>query len=396
MKKQSIRILILEDVADDLNLLLHRLRNSEFDFEYKHTDSLEEFVDQFIVFQPHVVLSDFNLISFTGLDALERIQEIDETIPFIFVTGRVNEETAVECIKKGAWDYILKDNLYMVSSSVNNALEFVEEQKQKREALLLIKKQNEELHQKNVELKLAFDKAEESNRLKTAFIANISHEIRTPLNGILGFTALLDSNGTYSDPYKTYFDIIKKSGNELLAVMNNILNLAQIESNQVRCQKEPVLLEDVLFRLDRELRPVAEEKDLPFRIEIHNIKGFYLDTDSSLLLEILKQLVDNAIKFTEHGVIDVSCQKMESEILLKVRDTGIGIAFEKRKKIFESFWRMDDDLNKTYRGNGLGLAVVDGYLKKLGATIEVESELKKGSCFIIHHPIQKIPGFNPL
>ncbi len=382
-----IRILIVEDDEFDNLLLLNRLKKSGLEFEHKTTDNYDKFIQLLKSFRPSIVLSDFNLGSFTGFDTIRAVKEFDANLPIIIITGRVNEETSVQCLKDGAWHYIIKDNMAMVPRAIQNALEYVEEQKQKLQAWHKLNQQNEELVALNKELSLAKEKAEESARLKTRFIKNISHEIRTPLNGIMGFISLLNSEEVFSEKYRMYFDLIQKNGADLLNVMTNIMNISLIESNQVHISLQPVILSQLLANLTYEYDPLLHAKGVQLTVKTGNIGREPLLLDQKLIWEIIKQLLDNAIKFTPEGQIEIVVEKDNSNLVIHVKDTGIGIPQDKFDVIFNRFVTHAHEPESIYRGNGLGLAVVDGFVKKLGGCITIDSELSKGSVFTVTLPI---------
>jgi signal transduction histidine kinase len=384
--RSTVRLLVVEDNEFDYQLLINRLRKSTFAYEHRMTEDLDEFKELLESYQPDVVLSDFNLGGFSGLDVIQAAKEFNSLLPVIIVTGRVNEETSVKCLKEGAWNYILKDNLMMVPIAIRNALDYVEEQQEKLNAWEALRLQNETLRSLNEELTLAKVQAEESSRLKGMFIKNISHEIRTPLNGIMGFVSLLSSESDIPEEFKMYLDLIQTSSVDLLNAMTNILNLSLIESNQVEVHRKLVDWEQVMDNLKSEYGSIARQKNVGLVFTSGNVKEKTFMADSQLIFEVLKQLVDNGVKFTEEGCVEIASELIGEVLVVRIIDTGIGIARENFSSIFDSFLK-SDEVESIYRGNGLGLTIARGFVERLGGHIMIDSELGQGSVFTVHVPV---------
>ncbi|MBN2668681.1 MAG: PAS domain S-box protein [Bacteroidales bacterium] len=234
------------------------------------------------------------------------------------------------------------------------------------------------------------EKAEESDRLKTAFLQNMSHEIRTPLNGILGFAQLLSEPLLPADQIAQYSNIIKNSGNRLLELINNILDISKIESGDVKIKEDIVNIYDIINQVGEIIAIKAENK----KIEI-NLKSDYCETDCLVVVDqgklnqILLNLMNNAVKFTQKGEVTCAYELLESEILFSVKDTGIGMSKEQLDKIFERFYQVDNSSQKAFEGAGLGLAITHSLVKLLKGKIWVESQLGVGSTFYFTIPYVK-------
>jgi len=239
------------------------------------------------------------------------------------------------------------------------------------------------------ELVFAKNKAEESDRLKTAFLNNMSHEIRTPLNGIMGFTDLICEPGVTDERRQHYSSIINRNGNQLISIIDDIINIATIEAGQ------EVLHEDVsnVNTILDDLFNLFEEK-----IDIGNISFNYptlLDEtqtsvviDDTKLTQVLSNLIGNAIKFTEKGAIEFGCELLNETLKFWVKDTGIGIPAEFHELIFDRFRQVNPDPEKLYGGNGLGLAISKAYIELMDGKIWVESSPGNGSCFYFTIPFK--------
>jgi len=237
----------------------------------------------------------------------------------------------------------------------------------------------------------AKEQAEESDKLKTAFLQNMSHEIRTPLNGILGFASLLSENDFPKDEIKSFAKIIRNSGQRLLILINNIIDFAKIASGNVKINYSAFSLNNMMRSLLNQFEIIAQSKNIDFTLilseEDHNS---FIESDYSLISQVLSQLINNAIKFTNKGKIEVGYIFKDSEIIFSVQDTGIGIPEEHRKKIFNSFYQADMSIAREYEGAGLGLAISDGVTKSLHGRIEFKSELNEGSTFYFYLPLKRV------
>ncbi|MDD2198076.1 MAG: ATP-binding protein, partial [Bacteroidales bacterium] len=236
------------------------------------------------------------------------------------------------------------------------------------------------LKQTEDELIKAKLKAEESDRLKSAFLANMSHEIRTPMNGILGFTELLKNLKLTGAKQQEYIGIIEKSGIRLLNIINDIINISRIESQEIEISITDTSINEQIKSIYQFFRLEAEQKGLNifFKNGLNSDKAL-ISTDGEKIYAVLTNLVKNAIKFTQTGSIELG-YNLECEFLeFYVKDTGQGIPEEHKKIIFERFRQGNRSLNQTYKGSGLGLAISKAYVEMLGGKIWVESKVGQGS-----------------
>ncbi len=230
----------------------------------------------------------------------------------------------------------------------------------------------------------------EMNCLKSDFLASMSHELRTPLNSILGFSDVLRGIDSLNDKQKRYVENIQKSGRLLLDMINDILDLAKIESGRMEVRATRFSVASVVSGACDMVRSLTEEKNIDLTCHVDPDVSPMLQ-DQSKFQQILTNLLSNAIKFTpEGGRIGVRAQKHEDRLLLAVSDTGVGIAEEDREIIFEKFRQgtasQGDTLTREYTGTGLGLSIVRELCQLLGGTVRVESELGKGSTFFVDLP----------
>ncbi len=246
----------------------------------------------------------------------------------------------------------------------------------------------EELRTTNEELIIAKEKAEESNRLKTMFIQNMSHEIRTPMNGIIGFSNLLSDDASKSQ-LNQYIKIIQNSSNQLLRIINDILEISKLGTHHVKMIEEDVNLNDLLLELFSIFDNKAKEKDISLYLK----KGLsdqdsILMTDSSKLHKIMSNLLENALKFTNKGYIEFGYTIIKSNVILFVKDTGIGVKKDKQEIIFERFSQEDKDTSFKSGGLGLGLAIAKENVEILGGKISLKSKKNVGSTFSVSIPFK--------
>jgi signal transduction histidine kinase len=243
-------------------------------------------------------------------------------------------------------------------------------------------------------LKTARDKAEESDKLKTAFLHNISHEIRTPLNAIVGFTGFLDQPDLQPEERSRFMDIIFRSSNQLLTIMNDIFNVSQIEAGQVILREDKTDIREVLNNVYTLYVQEAERKGIDYRLVTDKIpeNNYRILCDEGKLVQILTNLIGNAFKFTTAGYIIIECFPQNGFLVFRVEDSGIGIEKTEHENIFKRFYQVDKAVTREYSGTGLGLAISEAYIKLMGGTISVESDVSKGSLFTFTIPARTLPG----
>jgi hypothetical protein len=237
------------------------------------------------------------------------------------------------------------------------------------------------------ELVIAKEKAEESDRLKSAFLANMSHEIRTPMNGILGFAELLKEPQLTGDQQIEYINIIKQSGDRMLNIINDIIDISKIESGQMTFVTKDSNISEQLKYIYTFFKSEAEHKGITFIIKNSLTETqAIVKTDREKLFAILTNLVKNAIKYTDQGSIELGCKPNGAFIEFSVKDSGIGIPKNRQMAIFERFIQADIEDSRAFQGAGLGLAITKSYVEMLGGKIWVESEEGKGSTFYFTIP----------
>jgi PAS domain S-box-containing protein len=245
-----------------------------------------------------------------------------------------------------------------------------------------------QLKQVEVELIEARKKAEESDRLKSAFMANMSHEIRTPMNGILGFADLLKTPELSGESQKMYIDAITQSGKRMLDIINDLIDISRIEAGQTEIRNENTEIPLLIRELILFFRPEADKKGIYLRSQNElTEESSMVVTDKTKVAQVITNLIKNALKFTPRdSIIEVGCRQQDDRnILIYVKDTGMGVRKELQGKIFERFRQGDGaDMQE---GVGLGLAISKAYVEMLGGRIGLESEPGKGSVFFFTLPV---------
>ncbi len=248
-----------------------------------------------------------------------------------------------------------------------------------------------ELYRQNKELLTAKEKAEESDRLKTAFLQNISHEIRTPINAIMGFSGLLNENFGNQEKLEKFTGIIKQRSADLLDIINDILEISKIESGQltliIDACNVPALFSDLeLYFNEYQKRTIKKQVGLKFKAQ--SPANLVIRTDEVKLKQILINLISNAYKFTDSGEIEVGCFLNEEMIVFYVSDTGIGISVKDQTKIFDRFYQVHQVENRINEGTGLGLSIVKGLVELLGGELWLKSKPSEGSTFFFSIPYE--------
>jgi len=243
----------------------------------------------------------------------------------------------------------------------------------------------------------AKEKAEESDHLKSAFLANMSHEIRTPMNAILGFTELLTMPDSEITPEEkeNFIKLINNSGNNLLQLIDDIIDISKIEANQIKIMRKDCALNVTLKEIRQSFIEISKQKEKE-KIDIRlndNAKeqNIVIKTDPLRLNQVITNLIGNALKFTEDGFIEFGYEiQNDKELLFYVKDTGVGMDIDKKDLVFERFTKIEDDSSRLYRGAGLGLAISKSLVHLLGGKIWVESAPDIGSTFYFTIPFDKV------
>ena len=497
----DLKIVVLEDSRQDVELITAQFSLAGYIVNVSHAENERDFRALISENQYDVILSDFNMPGFDAFGALEISNELCPDVPFICISGSIGEETAIELLKKGAVDYVLKDRperlpfalkraldeaktkaahlkadlalqesenrfkqvaevaqewiwevdkegLYTYSSplcytllgyfpdeivgkkhfydfflpekkeelmkfafemfSGNNAIRHFENQNLHKngEAVYLLTSgspvfdENGNLKgyrgvdtditaQKKLmqELVLAKEKAEQSDKLKTAFLKNISHEIRTPLNGIMGFGQLLADSQLSEEERAEYIEFVNSSSTRLMNTITDYLDMARIASGSMEIAKSEFTVQAFFYDIAKHWEQLCAQKNIDFHVVIPPGQlSLTLYSDQEVIRRIVHILLDNALKFTVKGKISCGYSMQPGCIEFFVEDSGTGVAADKLELIFHMFSQADFSDTRGHEGSGLGLTIARSFVGLLGGEIKVTSEKNKGSVFTFTIP----------
>ena len=325
------------------------------------------------------------------------------------VTGPIrNMVNTVDRIRRGQLDSrvegFMLGELDMLKNGINSmamslAAYHEEMQHNVDQATSDLRETLEQMEIQNVELDLAKKRAQEAARIKSEFLANMSHELRTPLNGVIGFTRLTlktDLNATQRDHLTT----IERSANNLLAIINDVLDFSKLEAGKLILESIPFLLRTSLDEVVTLLAHSAHDKGLELTLNIKNNVPDNVIGDPLRLQQIVTNLVGNAIKFTEHGNIDVLVEQRaisnsRVQIEIQIHDTGIGIPERDQSRLFQAFRQADASISRRHGGTGLGLVITQRLVKEMGGDISFHSQPNRGSTFWFHINLDLNPNAIP-
>jgi len=391
--EEPARILVVDD-EPDLELLIrqrfrHKIKNNEvvFDFANNGFQALDKLKSEGTNFE--MILTDINMPEMDGLTLLEKIKEQYKHHKAVVVSAYGDMENIRTAMNRGAFDFVTKPiDFTDLETTINKTITEIRiiRTGQRATEQLEVTKREKDLAE------LEKLRAEQSEKFKQQFLANMSHEIRTPMNSVIGLTNLLIKT-PMEDQQKKYLNVIKKSSENLLVIINDILDLSKIEAGKMDFEKISFSIEDAVDTAYHTLLFKAEDKKLGFNINIEPKTPKTLIGDPTRLNQILINIAGNAIKFTEKGsvTIDIKEESRKDDLIIirfSIIDTGIGIAKESIGKIFESFSQASSDTTRKFGGTGLGLTISRQLVELQGGTIEVSSEPGVGTTFSFTVPYQ--------
>lgn len=357
MMDHELKILMLEDLPEDAGLVDRALRKEKMNFTSLRVDSRDEFIRALDEFKPDVILSDHALPQFNSIDALRVCLNRKLNIPFILVTGAVSEEFAVNCLKRGADDYVLKSNLSRLPLAIRYAMRQHRYESNRQSQEEMLRKQNDELVKINREL--------------DAFVYSVSHDLRSPLASILGLIniARLEKDNN-PDKMMNYLGMIQRSVLKLDDTLREILNYSKNARGELVITE--VNLESIISKILEQMAYLDGAEQIQYDINVHGHTALY--SDEFRLSVIIANLLSNAIKYADrrkaHQLIEVNATITPANLTLMIRDNGIGIPREQLSRVFGMFYRATEKS----QGAGLGLYIVKEIVDKLEGTITITSE----------------------
>jgi signal transduction histidine kinase len=359
-KERSLKVLVLEDVDEDLELIQRALKKAGFQFQTKRVDTREEFLDALNDYHADVILSDHSLPQFNSAEALQLCRTIGLKTPFILVTGTVSEEFAVNCLEQGADNYVLKTNLARLPSAIQNALQQREAEQEKLKATEALQLQNEELKKINRELD------------------SVSHNLKAPLMSVLGLLNLAKMEDEKRDnAFQEYFRMMERSIHKLDDTLKEILDYSRNARKDLLI--EPVDLQQIIYENFERMEYMPGAKNVRKEVLITGDVPFY--SDAYRLSVIFNNLISNSIKYAdpckEQSFIEIHAAITPEKAIIDVEDNGIGIAPDYINRVFDMFFRA----TLQNEGAGLGLYIVKETVEKLKGDIRIDSELGKGTRF---------------
>jgi signal transduction histidine kinase len=367
-RKNTLRVLLIEDSPSDADIEISELRRNGFEVSADIADMGDEVRKLLAATSYDVILADYNLPNFKGMETIDILREKNLSIPVILVTGALNSETAVECVKQGITDYVLKDHLARLSTSVRRALEETRLRQERARAQEQLAQKVEELARSNCDLE------------QFAYVA--SHDLQEPLRMVAAYTQLLAERyrGKLDKDADRYIGYAVEGATRMQALLEDLLAFSRVGRNGF--VRKPIDANVAVNEALRNLTIAVKENGVTVtRGALPTIVA-----DRVHLVQLFQNLIGNAIKFRgqEAPRITISAEKQGEEWAFSLSDNGIGIASEHRDFIFKMFQRLHT--RAEYPGNGVGLAICKKIVERHGGRIWVESELGRGSNFRFTFP----------
>jgi len=363
-------VLIVDDDEDDQILIEDRLSQVvSKDCEFVCCSLRQEAITLLKERTFDLCILDYRLAGYEGIEILEAVSDAELATPIIMLTGQNDKVVARKAIKSGAQDFVMKSSID--EDIFEKSVQYAIARKELEFARVLSKR------------------SEAENVAKDKFIAHLSHELRTPLTSILGYTSLLLENENTTD-FRNELSVISNNGKHLLNLLNDVLDLSKIAADKFELKVSSTDLQELLIEVNSLLSVSAIDKGLYLQFEAKTSLPETIEIDGVRFKQVMVNLIGNAIKFTDKGGITVSLELIEHEenkqLLICIKDTGIGMEDEQISHIFSPFSQIEDVTNRKAGGAGLGLSITAEIVKQMEGTLLVESDIGKGSLFTLSIP----------
>ncbi|MCP4348755.1 MAG: response regulator [Desulfobacterales bacterium] len=382
----DVRILIVDDHTDNLRVLSDILKKQGC--KVRSLRKGRAVFSSVLQSPPDIILLDIMMPDMHGYDVCKQLKADERTrdIPVIFISALHETKEKIRAFSAGGVDYVTKPfHTEEVAARINSHLMMQRLHDELREKNALLESEIAERMRMEEELRRAKESAEAANQAKSAFLANMSHELRTPMNSILGYAQILRRSRNLADSEKKGLDVIHRSGNHLLTLINDILDLAKAEAGKLELSPGPINLYDLMGGVTDIMHMAAHQKNIRFVSDFPDDLPAFVQADEKRLRQILLNLLGNAVKFTKSGSVTLKIRTPvpDSErisLKFEVTDTGIGMSPEEIERVFRPFEQAGDEKNRV-QGTGLGLAITRQLVSLMGGEIHAESKYGNGSVF---------------
>jgi signal transduction histidine kinase len=384
---KPLRILHLEDDPLDAELVKSALAEEKIPFEIVRVATHDDFVAALECGGFDMIFADYSLPSFDGLSALEISKGKCPDVPFIFVTGKMGEELAIDTLKSGATDYVLKHRPSRLGPSVRRALGEVEERLKLRQAEEELRQYQEHLEElvreRTAELEKVNEQLQAAYKDMESFSYSASHDLRSPLITIDGFARLLEEDyaGRLDDEGRRFIGVIRENSKKMWQLIEDILSFSRVSTKEV--QKEKINMESLARQVLGEMKNELDGKNM--KVEMKTLPQAL--GDLPMIRQVFVNLLSNAVKYTpanKASVIEIGGQGSRDENVYYVKDSGVGFPMESADKLFLLFQRLHNQ--KQFMGTGVGLAIVKRIVEKHNGRVWAEGKVNEGATFYFSLP----------